>query len=235
MNKLVVISGGSQGIGRATVERFLAEGYRVINLSRRSLDIEGVLQLSVDMGRIDWLEGMAAEALSIAAESADEIVLIHNAARQDSDTVATLAAENFAAVLQINLVAPQQLNAVLIPYMKPGSSILYVGSTLAEKAVRGCASYVASKHGLVGLMRATVQDLAGTGIHSACVCPGFTDTAMLRGHINNDPGVIAAITANVSAGRLIDPQEIADTLYFCAHSPVISGAVIHANLGQIEH
>ncbi len=213
----------------------MAEGYRVINLSRRSLDIEGVLQLSVDMGRIDWLEGMAAEALSIAAESADEIVLIHNAARQDSDTVATLAAEDFAAVLQINLVAPQQLNAVLIPYMKPGSSILYVGSTLAEKAVRGCASYVASKHGLVGLMRATVQDLAGTGIHSACVCPGFTDTAMLRGHINNDPEVIAAITANVSAGRLIDPQEIADTLYFCARSPVISGAVIHANLGQIEH
>lgn len=213
----------------------MAEGYRVINLSRRSLDIEGVLQLSVDMGRIDWLEGMAAEALSIAAESADEIVLIHNAARQDSDTVATLAAENFAAVLQINLVAPQQLNAVLIPYMKPGSSILYVGSTLAEKAVRGCASYVASKHGLVGLMRATVQDLAGSGIHSACVCPGFTDTAMLRGHINNDPEVIAAITANVSAGRLIDPQEIADTLYFCARSPVISGAVIHANLGQIEH
>ena len=213
----------------------MAEGYRVINLSRRSLDIEGVLQLSVDMGRIDWLEGMAAEALSIAAESADEIVLIHNAARQDSDTVATLAAENFAAVLQINLVAPQQLNAVLIPYMKPGSSILYVGSTLAEKAVRGCASYVASKHGLVGLMRATVQDLAGTGIHSACVCPGFTDTAMLRGHIDNDPEVIAAITANVSAGRLIDPQEIADTLYFCARSPVISGAVIHANLGQIEH
>lgn len=235
MNKLVVISGGSQGIGRATVERFLAEGYRVINLSRRSLDIEGVLQLSVDMGHIDWLAGMAAEALSIAAESADEIVLIHNAARQDSDTVATLAAEDFAAVLQINLVAPQQLNAVLIPYMKPGSSILYVGSTLAEKAVRGCASYVASKHGLVGLMRATVQDLAGTGIHSACVCPGFTDTAMLRGHINNDPEVIAAITANVSAGRLIDPQEIADTLYFCARSPVISGAVIHANLGQIEH
>lgn len=235
VNKLVVISGGSQGIGRATVERFLVEGYRVINLSRRSLDIEGVLQLSVDMGRIDWLEGMAAEALSIAAESADEIVLIHNAARQDSDTVATLAAENFAAVLQINLVAPQQLNAVLIPYMKPGSSILYVGSTLAEKAVRGCASYVASKHGLVGLMRATVQDLAGTGIHSACVCPGFTDTAMLRGHINNDPEVIAAITANVSAGRLIDPQEIADTLYFCARSAVISGAVIHANLGQIEH
>lgn len=233
MNKLLIISGGSQGIGRATVERFIAEGYRVVNLSRRSIDLEGVLQISADMSRINWLEGCQA-ALLAAAEGADEIALIHNAARQEGDTVASLEGVNFAAVLQVNLIAPQQLNRLLIPLMKPGSSILYVGSTLAEKAVAGCASYVASKHGLVGLMRATVQDLVGSGIHSACICPGFTDTAMLRGHIDNKPEIIAAITANVSAGRLIDPREIADTLYFCAVSPVISGAVIHANLGQIE-
>lgn len=234
MTKLLIISGGSQGIGRATVQRFAAEGYRIINLSRRPIDVAGAEQLTVDMSEAQWLEGCA-EALQRAANEAEAVVLVHNAARQEGDTVASLQAEAFRAVLQVNLVAPQQLNALLIPWMKPGSAILYVGSTLAEKAVSGCASYIASKHGLVGLMRATVQDLAGSGIHSACVCPGFTDTDMLRGHINNDPDVIAAITANVSAGRLIAPAEIADTLYFCAHSPVISGAVIHANLGQIEH
>ncbi len=234
MTKLLIISGGSQGIGRATVQRFAAEGYRIINLSRRPIDVAGAEQLTVDMSEAQWLEGCA-EALQRAASEAEAVVLVHNAARQEGDTVASLQAEAFRAVLQVNLVAPQQLNALLIPWMKPGSAILYVGSTLAEKAVSGCASYIASKHGLVGLMRATVQDLAGSGIHSACVCPGFTDTDMLRGHINNDPDVIAAITANVSAGRLITPAEIADTLYFCAHSPVISGAVIHANLGQIEH
>ncbi len=234
MTKLLIISGGSQGIGRATVQRFAAEGYRIINLSRRPIDVAGAEQLTVDMSEAQWLEGCA-EALQRAASEAEAVVLVHNAARQEGDTVASLQAEAFRAVLQVNLVAPQQLNALLIPWMKPGSAILYVGSTLAEKAVSGCASYIASKHGLVGLMRATVQDLAGSGIHSACVCPGFTDTDMLRGHIKNDPDVIAAITANVSAGRLITPAEIADTLYFCAHSPVISGAVIHANLGQIEH
>jgi len=234
VSKLLIITGGSQGIGRATAERFLGDGYRVINLSRRPIPLAGAEQCSVDMSAPAWLTDCA-ETLVSAAKAAEQVVLIHNAARQDSDTVASLQGESFRDVLQINLVAPQQLNALLIPHMAAGSSILYVGSTLAEKAVKGCASYIASKHGLVGLMRATVQDLAGTGIHSACICPGFTDTDMLRGHINNDPDVIAAITANVSAGRLIDPAEIADLLHFGARSPVVSGAVIHANLGQIEH
>ena len=234
MSKLLIITGGSQGIGRATAQRFLTEGYRVINVSRRPIDLPGAEQCSADMSSEHWLADCT-ETLLSAAAGVKQLVLIHNAARQEADTVASLRGENFRRVLQVNLVAPQQLNALLIPQMPAGSSILYVGSTLAEKAVKGCASYIASKHGLVGLMRATVQDLAGTGIHSACVCPGFTDTDMLRGHINNNPEVIAAITANVSAGRLIDPAEIADVLYFSASSPVVSGAVIHANLGQIEH
>lgn len=233
MAKLVIITGGSQGIGRATAQRFLADDYRVFNLSRRDIALSGAVQVSVDMVNVDWLSACA-EQLVAAAKEADEVVLIHNAARQEADTIDSLDGAAFRDVLQVNLVAPQQLNNLMIPHMKPGSSILYVGSTLAEKAVKGCASYIASKHGLVGLMRSTVQDLAGRGIHSSCVCPGFTDTGMLRGHIGDNPEIIAAITENVSAGRLIDPQEIADTLHFCARSPVLSGAVIHANLGQIE-
>lgn len=233
MTKLAIITGGSQGIGRATAQKFIAEGYQVMNLSRRDIDLDGVEQISVDMLELNWLSACAAQLESAAGE-ADEIVLIHNAARQEADTVDSLDAEALRNVLQVNLVAPQQLNKLLIPFMKAGSAILYVGSTLAEKAVAGCASYIASKHGLVGLMRSTVQDLAGRGIHSCCVCPGFTDTGMLRGHIGDNPEVVAAITANVSAGRLIEPEEIADTLYFCARSEVLSGAVIHANLGQIE-
>jgi 3-oxoacyl-[acyl-carrier protein] reductase len=67
--------------------------------------------------------------------------------------------------------------------MGPGSSVLYVGSTLSEKAVPGSFSYVVSKHAQLGMMRATCQDLMGTGIHTAMVCPGFTDTEMLRNHL----------------------------------------------------
>ena len=233
MNKVLIVSGGSQGIGFATAQRFQAEGYHVVNLSRRGIALEGAEQICVDMQDVNWLESCEIRLTEIAA-AADQLVLLHNAARHDSDTAANLAADNFRQVLQVNLVAPQQLNTLLIPLMKPGSAILYMGSTLSEKAVPGCASYVTSKHGVVGLMRATTQDLAGSGIHSVCICPGFTDTAMLRGHLGDDPAVHASITGMVSFGRLIDPAEIANTIWFCAANPVLNGSVIHANLGQIE-
>ena len=233
MTKVLILSGGSQGIGFACAKRFMAEGYQIVNLSRRPIDLDGVTQLCVDMQKRDWLDNCI-DAITAVAAGADQLVLLHNAARHDSDTVKNLSAENFADVLQVNLVAPQQLNNLLIPLMKPGSAILYMGSTLSEKAVSGCASYIASKHGVVGLMRATTQDLVGLGIHTACICPGFTDTAMLRGNIGDDPAVMAAITGMVSYGRLIDPSEIVETLYFCSQNPVINGSVLHANLGQIE-
>ncbi|CAA0092875.1 3-oxoacyl-[acyl-carrier-protein] reductase FabG [Zhongshania aliphaticivorans] len=233
MNKVLILSGGSQGIGFATAKRFLAEGYTVLNLSRRAIELEGVQQVCIDMQERDWLDNCK-DQLQACVKSADSVVLLHNAARHDSDSVRDLSAENFANVLQVNLVAPQQLNTLLLPHMKPGSAVLYMGSTLSEKAVAGCASYIASKHGVVGLMRATTQDLIGRGIHTACICPGFTDTAMLRGNLGDDPAVMSMVTGMVSYGRLIEPREIVDTLFFCAHNPVINGSVIHANLGQIE-
>jgi len=81
-------------------------------------------------------------------------------------------------------------------------------------------------------MRAFCQDLAGTGIHTACVCPGFTDTEMLREHVPED--AMAAVRGMSAFDRLIDPAEIAETLFWAASNPVINGSVIHANLGQIE-
>ena len=98
----------------------------------------------------------------------------------------------------------------------------------------GAHSYVVSKHAMIGMMRATCQDLAGRGIHTACVCPGFTDTEMLRAHLGEDASVIEAIAGNCTFDRLITPGEIAATLEFAATNPVINGAVIHANLGQVE-
>ena len=124
------------------------------------------------------------------------------------------------------------LNRLLLPHMTEGSSILYVGSTLGEKAVPGSFSYVVSNHASIGMMRASCQDLAGTGVHTACINPGFTDTEMLRDHIPDD--VMPDIAQMSAFGRLIEPAEIGKTLLFAAQNPVINGSVINANLGQIE-
>ncbi len=233
MSKLLIITGGSKGIGRATAEKFAAEGYSVINLSRSPLELEGASSLAVDLSNIGWSEGYGPQLLELI-KSKQKIVLVHNAALHYSDAIDTVKQDEMQQALQVNLIAPTQLNQLVLPYMSEGSSILYLGSTLSEKAVPGACSYVTSKHGVVGLMRSTCQDLAGRSIHTACICPGFTDTEMLRGHIGEDQDVINSITSNVAFGRLIETEEIASTLYFCATNPVINGTVMHANLGQIE-
>jgi NAD(P)-dependent dehydrogenase (short-subunit alcohol dehydrogenase family) len=232
----LVITGASAGIGLATARRFLDAGFRVVNISRRPCPAEGVMQLTADLGDPKSLAGIRAP-LEAAVAGATRLVVIHNAARMLGDTASTTEDAALRAVFEVNLVAPNTLNRWLLPHMRTGnagngSAILYVGSTLSEKAVPGSFSYVTSKHALIGLMRATCQDLVGTGIHTACICPGFTDTEMLRDHVPTE--AMGAISAMSAFGRLIDPEEIASTLLWAADSPVLNGAVIHANLGQVE-
>lgn len=226
----VIITGASRGIGQATAALFVQAGHEVLSLSRSAPSAPGVEHLACDIEDLASVERAAAFAAERAA-TWTRTVLVHNASVHRHDTAGDLSASDLLAVLSANLAAPQALNQKLIPVMQPGSSILYIGSTLAEKAVPGAASYVVSKHGMIGLMRATCQDLAGRDIHTACLCPGFTDTEMLRAHIGDN---VQAITGMVTAGRLLKPEEIADLVRVCADSPALNGAVLHANLGQVE-
>ncbi len=229
--KTLLITGASAGIGLATARTFAEAGYQVINLSRRECPVAGVTHIGCDLSAPDFLEHSRAQLTDLATDS-EELVLIHNAARLANDTVANTDSSDFRAILEINLVAPNTLNGWALPLMRPGSSILYVGSTLSEKAVPGSFSYVTSKHATIGMMRATCQDLAGQQIHTACICPGFTDTEMLREHVPAD--AMQQIAGMSAFKRLVTPDEIAQTLFWGATNPVINGAVIHANLGQVE-
>ena len=151
-----------------------------------------------------------------------------------SDNVENIDADNLREVLEVNLVGPSILNKIVIPYMNKGSSILYVGSTLSEKAVPQMSSYVTTKHGMVGLMRSTCQDLFGRFIHTACICPGATETEMLVEYVQGNKDALIMMAQTLSENRLIAPKEIARTLLFCAQNSVINGSIIHANLGIQE-
>ena len=233
-DRLLIITGASGGIGAATAVAFRDAGWRVVNLSRRPVAIDGVAHIPCDLGR----PGFAASLTPVLAAhiaGATAICLLHNAARLENDRTGELQDDAWRRILEINLVAPNALNNIVLPRMGARSSVLYVGSTLSEKAVPNSLSYVTSKHALMGMMRATCQDLIGRGIHTALICPGFTDTPMLREHLGSDAAVLASIAGLSAYKRLIEPGEIAATLLFAAHSPVLNGAVIHANLGQVEH
>lgn len=231
MKNYLIITGGSRGIGEKTVEHFMQQGWEAINLSRSPCKIANVKNIAVDLSSLDNIakqETILCEML----KDAKTICLVHNAGYYKRDSISNPSVENLQQTLTVNVVAPLALNKIIIPLMKPGSSIIYIGSTLSEKAVPNGASYVVSKHAIVGLMRATCQDLMDKSIRSVCVCPGIVDTDMVKENFD-EKGLQHLLATKVMAKRLIAPYEIASVIYFAAVSPVLNGIVIHANLGQV--
>lgn len=229
--KTAIITGASKGIGLATAECFAAAGYRVVNISRTRGGFSQGEWLQADLATDDWTDSIATPLLTIAQE-AEQLVIIHNAALLLKDNTTSSDDDSIRRVLQINLLAPIQLNRLLLPHARPGSSILYVGSTLSEIAAPDSLSYVTSKHGQVGLMRATALELAPLQMHTVCVCPGVTDTEMAREHFGGTANIDAFTRHAVLLQRLVTPEEIADLLLVAARSPALNTAVLHANLGQ---
>ena len=236
MHPIAILTGASSGIGAAAAEQFLEAQYTVINLSRRECPIPEVTTLTTDLSDTQSLANSSKALCEIVtARGVSSVCLVHNASLMLKDRCDTTDDEAMLQALSVNVLGINTLNRALLPLFPSTSSVLYVGSTLSEKAVAGAYSYIVSKHAQLGMMRATCQDLMGRGIHTALICPGFTDTSMLREHVGNNADVLSSLGEMNSYGRLVAPQEIADLIFWAHHHPVINGAVMHANLGQVEH
>jgi 3-oxoacyl-[acyl-carrier protein] reductase len=229
MNNYLLITGGSQGIGKSIIALFLKHHWKVINLSRHPCPLATVTNIRLDLTQRDpWDFTLLKDSL----QDAEKICLVHNAAVCPTDTVQTLDDNQLRHTLELNVVAPARLNTHILPLMRQGSSIIYIGSTLSEIGVANTASYVTSKHAIAGLMKATCQDLDNTGIHTCCICPGFTETTLLCERMEKNPNLSDTIKNSITARRFLQPDEIANFVWFCAHNPSINGAVLHANLGM---
>ncbi|MDR3507078.1 MAG: SDR family NAD(P)-dependent oxidoreductase [Caulobacteraceae bacterium] len=228
--KCAVITGASRGIGFAAAQRFLSAGYRVINLSRSPVDLAGMTNIQADLSAPDWAR-TAEQPLLDAVGDAETLALVHNSAFNIPAPVQAVQAADFRHAFEVGVIAPSVLNQLLLERMRPGSSIIYIGSTLSQRSTKGMAAYTSVKHALLGLMRATCQDLAGKGVHTCCVCPGFTDTEMLRAYGGEALTHLAGLSTQ---NRLIAPTEIAEVIFFGAANPVVNGAALNADLGFIE-
>jgi NAD(P)-dependent dehydrogenase (short-subunit alcohol dehydrogenase family) len=157
---------------------------------------------------------------------------VHNAAMLLHDDIEDSRDADLQEAWQANVMAPVQLNRALLPYMDEGSSIIYVGSSLRDRAAPKRLSYVVSKHAQIGLMRATALEVAERGIHAACVCPGITDTEVARAHFGDEAGSMEQfVLRDAPLKRALRPADIAQLIYFCAGTQTVNGAVIDANVG----
>ncbi len=231
MTKYLVITGGSRGIGKATIAHFIEEQWKVVNISRNPCTLPGVKNISIDLSKPEHVTQFA-DRLTESVEGASTIALVHNAGYQTKDTVESIELNDLIETLNINVISSSLLNKIFIPLMSPGSAIIYLGSMLAERGVPGNASYIVSKHAVLGLMRATCQDLYGKGISTVCICPGLVETELLRKSMDDD--MIKYLLDNYIIGkRLINPSEIAKVIHSCVASPAINGSIIPVNLGVI--
>lgn len=229
---LLIISGASKGIGYKTAETFLKNGFEVLNVSRTACTLAGVNNIKLDL--VSAEEETIRNKLLTQIPQKRRLVLIHNSSVCYNDTLQNFKPTEWQDTLRLNVTIPALLSQWLLPQMLPQSAIVFVGSTLSEKAVGNTCSYTVSKHAIVGLMRAVCQDLAGQFIHTCCVCPGVTDTEMFRLRVDNNAALLAKLTHLQSDDRLLQPHEIAEAIFMAATHPIFNGSVLHANGGQIE-
>jgi len=230
MTNYLVITGGSRGIGRATVLKFKEHHWKVINLARQPCGLPEVVNIKLDLSASENIHSIKDE-LQAQLKDSDKICLVHNAAMHKPDEISSIKLSDLQRMLAVNVTSAVMLNELVIPLMKKESSIVYIGSVLSEKGVPASASYIISKHAVVGMMRATAQDLAAKGIMSCCICPGLVETDMLRENID-EKLVQQIVETNVLGGRLIQPNEMADAIYSCGTNPLFNGSILRANLGQ---
>lgn len=229
--KTLVITSACAGIGLSTAALFHELGYHVVNLSERRGGFEHGTWIAADLAAPGWIEPVSRELIA-EIQHATEIVIVHNAALLVQDSLERSDDDTLLQVLQANVVAAVQLNRLLLPYMDSGSAIIYIGSGLSEAAAPYRLSYVLSRHAQLGLMRATAAEVTARGVHTACICPGLTDCEMALQHFHGDNASEQFVLQDARMRRTLKSAEIAAMIHFCAVTPAVNGAVIHANRGQ---
>lgn len=173
--KSALVTGGGRGIGRAIVEAFLSEGAEALACGRGARPDD--LPEAVGWKVTDVSDPAQVEALAEFAGSID--VLVNNAGVQVEKTVAESADEDWNLVIGVNCRGVFNSCRAFLPRMRPGGSIINIGSISGESADRSMALYNASKSFVHGLTRSIAVD-HGPRIRCNAILPGWIETDMLE-------------------------------------------------------
>ena len=236
--KSVFITGGSRGIGWASVRLFSENGWRVGFCSRRYSDeakesLEGAGKSAVfilaDLSRQEEVDRLCGDVLR---QMGTPDVLINNAGIASYGLFQDLTPAAFDELVQVDLKSAYFLSAGLVPGMiRRGSGcILNVASMWGQVGASCEAAYSAVKAGLIGLTCALAKELAPSGVRVNAVSPGVVDTDMMRSFSEEDK---AALCEEIPLGRFARPEEIAKTLLFLAgdDAAYVTGQVFGVNGG----
>lgn len=239
-NKVAIITGGADGIGKATVERFAQEGAHVaiwdLNTEKGYALSESLNQkgFSVSFQQVNTADFKAVTdaAKSLFNEKARIDILVNNAGITRDSSLKKMTPESWQEVIDVNLTGVFNCTKVVAEYMTEAKfgRIINTSSVVALYGNFGQTNYVATKAALIGMTKTLARELARKGITVNAVAPGFIATDMVAKMPEN---VLQGMRDKTPVGRLGKPEEIASAYLFLAsdEAAFINGTVISVDGG----
>ena len=233
-DKVCVITGGSQGLGKAMAELFANEGAKVVACSRKQADYENV---NIKWRELDITDTAACEELAkfVESEYGKVDVLVNNAGVTQDVLTRKMTDEQWNTVIDVNLKGVFNLTRYIGPMMQSAGSgsIINISSVVGEYGNIGQANYAATKAALYGLTKTWAKEFAmkGSQVRVNAISPGYTMTDILA---TVPQELLDKFAKQTMLGRLGEPKEIANAALFLAsdEASYITGHNLSVNGGM---
>ena len=244
-----LVTGAGRGIGAAVARLLSEQGYRVVLTARSAEELEQTAAALTGPSLVRALDITAPGAVDVLFDAAEAefgpvSVLVANAGAATSAPVHRVTDEDWQRTLDLNLTAPFRCIRRAVPAMKRAGHgrIIVMASMAARIGEPYISAYVASKHGVLGLVRSVAAELVTTGVTVNAVCPAYVDTAMADRAIET----IARTTGMDLAaarrflehkqpiGRLIAVDEVVEAVRYCLANAAVTGQGINVDGGLVQ-